>query len=319
MGAGARRGTAASTYADFSAAEWSALRAATPLTLDEQDLSDLQGVNEHVSLDEVAEVYLPLSRLLNLHVVATQGLATVSDTFLGRPAAKAPYVIAVAGSVAVGKSTTARILQALLARWPDHPRVDLVTTDGFLHPNAVLEERGLMARKGFPESYDQRRLVEFMAALKSGAEKVTAPVYSHIAYDIVPGEEQVVRRADVVIVEGLNVLQTGGTGGGRPPSVFVSDFFDFSIYVDALEQDVEQWYVERFLTLRATVFTDPDSYFHRFAALSDEEAVATARGIWREINGANLRENIAPTRERAHLILEKGCDHAVRGVRLRRR
>jgi type I pantothenate kinase len=319
VSAPARGGASSSTYADFDAVEWSALRAATPLTLDEADLAHLQGVNEHVSLDEVAEVYLPLSRLLNLHVVATQGLATVTDTFLGRPAARAPYVIAVAGSVAVGKSTTARILQALLARWPDHPRVDLITTDGFLHPNAVLEERGLMARKGFPESYDQRRLVDFMAAIKSGADAVAAPVYSHVAYDIVPGEEQVVRRADVVIVEGLNVLQTGATGAGRPPALFVSDFFDFSIYVDAVESDVEQWYVERFLTLRSTVFTDPGSYFHRFAALSDDEAVATARGIWQEINGVNLRDNIAPTRERAHLILEKGPDHAVRGVRLRRR
>jgi type I pantothenate kinase len=225
----------------------------------------------------------------------------------------------VAGSVAVGKSTTARILQALLARWPDHPRVDLITTDGFLHPNAVLAERGLMGRKGFPESYDQRRLVEFMAALKSGAEEVMAPVYSHVAYDIVPDQAQVVHRTDVVIVEGLNVLQTGTSASGRPPALFVSDFFDFSIYVDAAERDVERWYVERFLTLRQTVFTDPGSYFHRFAALSEQEAVSTAQGIWREINGVNLRENIQPTRERAHLILEKGADHAVDGVRLRRR
>jgi type I pantothenate kinase len=308
-----------SAYADFTASEWSALRAATPLTVDEADLVELRGINEHVSLAEVAEVYLPLSRLLNLHVVATQGLATVTDTFLGRPATRAPYVIAVAGSVAVGKSTTARVLQALLARWPDHPRVDLITTDGFLHPNAVLAERGLMGRKGFPESYDQRRLVEFMAALKSGAEEVVAPVYSHVAYDIVPDQVQVVHRADVVIVEGLNVLQTGTSPSGRPSALFVSDFFDFSIYVDAAERDVERWYVERFLTLRQTVFTDPGSYFHRFAVLSEHEAVETAQGIWREINGVNLRDNIQPTRERAHLILEKGPDHAVDGVRLRRR
>jgi type I pantothenate kinase len=315
----ARRREGPSTYAEFTAEEWSALRAATPLTLDERDLEELRGVNEQISLREVADVYLPLSRLLNLHVVGTQGLGTVTDTFLGRPRTRAPYVVAVAGSVAVGKSTTARILQALLARWPDHPRVDLVTTDGFLRPNAELEARGLMARKGFPESYDQRRLVRFMAELKAGAEEVVAPVYSHSAYDIVPGEEQRVCQPDVVIVEGLNVLQAGATAGGRPPSLFVSDFFDFSIYVDAEERSIERWYVERFLTLRKTVFSEPGSYFHRFAALAEEEAVELAERIWREINGVNLRDNIRPTRERAHLVLEKGPDHAVRGVRLRRR
>jgi type I pantothenate kinase len=218
----------------------------------------------------------------------------------------------------VGKSTASRLLQALLARWPGHPQVDLVTTDGFLLPQRVLEARGLAHRKGFPESYDVRRLIRFLADVKSGVPQVTAPVYSHLAYDIVPGEYQVVRQPDIVIVEGLNVLQTGSGRAGRPMPLFVSDFFDFSIYVDAQEDDIEQWYVERFLTLRETIFRDPSSYFHRYAALSPAEAVETARSIWRTINLVNLRENVWPTRERAHLILEKGRDHAVRRVRLRR-
>jgi type I pantothenate kinase len=307
----------ASPYLDFTRGSWAALRAATPLTLGEADLAELQGLNERVSLDEVETIYLALSRLLNLHVSATQTLHKATDTFLGSLHAPIPYVIGVAGSVAVGKSTFARILRALLARWPDHPRVDLVTTDGFLRPNRELEARGLMERKGFPESYDVRKLVQFMADVKAGSSAVHAPVYSHQAYDIVPGEFQVVDRPDIVIVEGLNVLQTGDGQPGRAARVFVSDFFDFSIYIDAAEADIEAWYVARFQTLRETVFQDPQSYFHRYATLTSDEATATARQIWRTINGVNLRDNIFPTRDRARLILEKGADHAVTGIRLR--
>jgi type I pantothenate kinase len=287
------------------------------LTLTEEDLVALRGVNEAVSLDEVAEVYLPVSRLLNQSVGATRELHRATATFLGESVA-APFVLGLAGSVAVGKSTIARILQRLLSRWPESPRVDLVTTDGFLLPNAVLESRNLLHRKGFPESYDRRALVRFVADVKAGVPEVRAPVYSHVAYDIVPGREQVVRSPDVLIIEGLNVLQTGPALPGHEGEAFVSDSFDFSIYVDADEDDVERWYVERFLRLRETVFREPTSYFRRYAELGHDEAVETARGIWRDINGRNLRENIAPTRGRARLILEKGPDHSVRRVLLRR-
>jgi type I pantothenate kinase len=310
---------AISRFVEFSRAEWAELRAATPLPLSEPQLRALVSINESMSLDEVADVYLPLSRLLNLYVAATRSLHAASATFLGTDTPRVPFVIGIAGSVAVGKSTASRLLQALLARWPTHPQVDLITTDGFLLPQRALATRGLAERKGFPESYDVRRLVRFMADVKSGLTEVIAPVYSHLTYDIVPGEFQVVRQPDIVIVEGLNVLQTGSGRSGRPmPPMFVSDFFDFSIYVDAHEADIEQWYVERFLKLRDTVFLNPSSYFHRYAALSPAEAVETARGLWRSINLVNLRDNVLPTRERANLVLEKGRDHAVRKVRLRK-
>lgn len=307
-----------SPYLAFSREEWASLRASTPLTLSEGDLNELKSFNDQISLAEVADVYLPLSRLINLYVTATQALHRVTDTFLGQPTAKVPYVIGLAGSVAVGKSTAARLLQALLAQWPEHPQVALVTTDGFLYPKAVLEERGLMKRKGFPESYDARRLIQFMADVKSGAPEAIAPVYSHLYYDIIPGEAQMVRQPDILILEGLNVLQSGAAASGRAPRVFVSDYFDFSIYVDAEESLVRQWYVERFLRLQETAFQNPASYFHHYSRLSVEEAVQTAQVIWDDINGPNLRENIAPTRERAHLILEKGPHHSVQRVRLRK-
>ncbi len=307
-----------SRFTEFSRAQWAVLRDSTPLPLTEPQLRGLVGLNEWMSLDEVADIYLPVSRLLNLYVGAVGNLHRATATFVGSEVPRVPYVIGVAGSVAVGKSTTSRVLQALLASWPSHPTVDLVTTDGFLRPQRELEARGLAQRKGFPESYDLRRLVQFMADVKSGVPEVAVPVYSHLAYDIVEGEQQVVSAPDIVIVEGLNVLQTGSGRAGQPMPSFVSDFFDFSIYVDALEADLEQWYVERFLTLRDTVFTDPSSYFHRYAGLSREDAAATARDIWTSINAVNLRENVLPTRERAHLILEKGRDHAVRRVWLRK-
>jgi type I pantothenate kinase len=307
-----------SAYLDFDRTSWARLRASTPLTLSEADLVELQGINERVSLAEVEAIYLPLSRLLNLQVAATQMLRKATDTFLGSLPAPAPYVIGIAGSVAVGKSTFARILRALLSRWPESPRVDLVTTDGFLRPNQELEAAGLLHRKGFPESYDVRRLVQFMVDVKAAAAAVHAPVYSHQAYDIVRGEFQVVDRPDIVLVEGLNVLQTGDGAAGRPARMFVSDFFDFSIYIDADECDIERWYIARFRTLRETVFRDPSAYFHRYSHLSDEDADRTAQQIWRTINGVNLRDNILATRERARLVLEKGGDHAVRRVRLRK-
>ncbi|MDF2683838.1 MAG: coaA [Brevibacillus sp.] len=310
----------ASPYVTFNREQWRALRASTPLTISDEELACLQGVNENVSMTEVADIYLPLSRLLNLHVGATQELYQATHTFLGNQDGKVPFIIGIAGSVAVGKSTTARILQMLLSRWPNHPKVDLVTTDGFLYPNRVLEERGIMKRKGFPESYDLRKFIRFLSDVKSGLAEVKAPVYSHLVYDIVPDEWQKVRQPDILIVEGLNVLQPprDTENEQRISEVIVSDFFDFTIYVHADEKDILQWYVERFKLLRQTAFSNPSSYFRRYASLSDEEATEVATSIWHEINGANLRHNILPTRVRAQLILDKGQDHMVQSVKLRK-
>jgi len=304
-----------SPYVEFDRRHWRALRMSTPLKLTEEELVGLRGLGEQIDLLEVEEVYLPLARLIHLQIAARQALFAATAEFLGEPPQNAdrpmPYVLGVAGSVAVGKSTTARVLQALLSRWDEHPRVDLVTTDGFLFPNAELARRNLMHRKGFPESYDRRALMRFVTSVKSGADKVCAPVYSHLIYDIVPGEKQVVSRPDILVLEGLNVLQTG-------PRLMVSDLFDFSVYVDARVEDIEKWYVERFLAMRAGAFADPASHFHHYSSLTDDQAVAAAREIWRTINRPNLVENILPTRPRATAVLRKDADHSVNRLRLRK-
>ena len=307
-----------SPYAVFDRASWRALAAGSRHPLDEAELRELATLGDRIDLDEVATVYLPLAELLELHVGASRRLWAAQTEFLGHSTAKVPFVIAVAGSVAVGKSTTARLLQRLLASAPGSPRVDLVTTDGFLLPNAVLEARGLLGRKGFPESYDRRALVRFLADVKSGRQEASAPVYDHQSYDIVPGARQTVDRPDILVLEGLNVLQAGGRADGTAPQVFLSDFFDFSVYVDAGETDIQRWYVERFLALRRTAFRDTTAYFHRFADLTDDQARETALGIWAAVNGPNLRDNIAPTRSRARLVLQKAADHSVRRVLLRK-
>jgi type I pantothenate kinase len=304
------------TYREFARDEWASLRAHTPLTLSLDELSALRGINDSVSLEEIADIYLPLTRLLNLHVRAARNLNSVADTFLGKPVGSRTYVVAIAGSVAVGKSTFARVLRALMAQWPDHPRVDLVTTDGFLHPNRQLEEEKLMRRKGFPESYNTREMVQFLADVKAGHAEVRAPVYSFQTYDIVPNEWQTVRRPDVLIFEGLNVLQPG-LAGGRPASVILSDFFDFSIYLDAEIEDLESWYLARFQFLQRTAFQKPASYFHHYKDLSPDETREVGRRLWAEINAVNLRENILPTRERADVILRKRADHSIGQVSLR--
>ncbi|MFT3670784.1 type I pantothenate kinase [Aestuariivirga sp.] len=307
-----------SPFRRFAKQEWADLRADTPMTLTSADLEEVRSLNDRIDLAEVEAVYLPMSRLLNLYVQASQKLFHASNQFLHITDLKVPYVIGIAGSVASGKSTTARILRRLLSRWPSHPKVDLVTTDGFLLPNAVLEREGLMQRKGFPESYDLPRILRFMSDIKSGERDVEAPLYSHLTYDVLKDETQVVDQPDILIVEGINVLQTGRPprdGRGIPNT---SDFFDFSIFIDADEHDLRTWYIERFFSLRNGAFKDPKSYFHRYASLSDKEAEATATRIWNSINLVNLKENILPTRPRADLVLRKGSDHRVRSVFLRR-
>jgi len=307
-----------SPYVTYLRQEWARLRDDTPMPLSEAELDSLSSLTERVSAEEVIDIYLPLSRLLNLYVEAAQTLHGSTARFLRKSDGKMPFIIGLAGSVAVGKSTTARVLKALLSRWPSHPRVELVPTDGFLFPNAVLEAKGLMQRKGFPESYDLTRLLNFLADVKSGKERVEAPVYSHLVYDVLPDQLLVIERPDIVIVEGLNVFQPAKLPKDGEAIPFVSDFFDFSVYIDAADDLIENWYVERFLRLRQTAFRDPASYFHRYAVLQEEEAVATGLALWRSINLVNLRENILPTRQRADLILRKGADHAVETVALRK-
>ncbi|MHA6782835.1 type I pantothenate kinase [Pseudonocardia saturnea] len=308
---------ASSPFVDFDRATWAKLGESTPLPLTAEELEKVRSLGDEVDLDEVREVYLPLSRLLTLHVQEGGRLYRAYRTFLGAQNARTPFVIGVAGSVSVGKSTTARLLKLLLARWPQHPRVELVTTDGFLHPNDELARRDLMARKGFPESYDRRALLRFVTEVKAGRAEVTAPAYSHLVYDIVPGQRLTVRRPDILLLEGLNVLQPASSLPGRA-ALAVSDFIDFSVYVDAATEDIRRWYVDRFLRLRETAFRDPESYFRRYAELTEDQAVARAQTIWAEINGPNLERNILPTRGRASLVLRKGADHSVTGVRLRK-
>lgn len=314
----AKRPPVLAPYHHFTKAQWSALRDGQPMTLDIADIERLRTLSDPISLQEAEEVYLPLTRLLSYYVEAIQGLHNVSTRFLDTPDQKVPFIIGVAGSVAVGKSTTARILQALLQRWPSSPKVDLVTTDGFLYPNAVLAERGIMERKGFPESYDRPRFVQFLSDIKSGQGNVVAPVYSHLVYDVVPGSEVVIDRPDILIVEGLNILQPGDLPRDGKPILFASDFIDFSVYIDADNDDLEAWFMERFFRLRDTAFKDPTSFFRRFAEMSEAEAGEFGRMVWRTINLPNLVENVLPTRGRADLILKKGKSHLIETVQLRR-
>lgn len=308
-----------SPYRFFTREEWASLRADTKLTLSESEIENLRSLNDRLSVEEVETIYLPLSRLLSRYVAATQQLFAATQGFLqAGHERKSPYIIGIAGSVAAGKSTTARVLQALLARWPNTPKVDLVTTDGFLMPNARLQALGLMERKGFPESYDTARLLRFLSDIKSGTHNVAAPLYSHLVYDVLEDEQVVVDQPDILILEGLNVLQPGRLPRDGEAIPFVSDYFDFSIYVDADEDDLERWYIERFVSLRETAFRDPDSYFRKYAEIPEDEAITIARRLWQRINLPNLRDNIRPTRQRAGLILRKGADHRMAKVALRR-
>lgn len=307
-----------SPFTELDRDTWSRLASEISVPLTEDELMQLRGLGERIDLEEVSQVYLPISRLLNLYVNAAAGVNDMTNDFLGTSERKVPFIIGVAGSVAVGKSTTARVLQDLLRRWPSTPNVQLITTDGFLYPNAELERRGLMGRKGFPESYNRRALLRFVADVKSGAPVVTAPKYSHLYYDILPEESIAVTAPDVLIVEGLNVLAPAKLSENSSSALSLADFFDFSIYVDAKTDDIERWYVERFLKLQQSAFTNPDSYFRRYADLSEDAAIELATSIWKSINEPNLRQNVLPTRGRAKLILSKSHDHKVRRVLLRK-
>src|SRR6478736_2049912 len=308
-----------SPYVELDRSAWAALGAATEQPLTRDEVEAVRGLGDELDLHEVEQVYLPLSGLLSLYVESAGSLHRAQEAFLDQAQPpRTPFVIGVAGSVAVGKSTTARVLQQMLAHWPAHPQVSLVTTDGFLLPNAELERRGILHRKGFPESYDRKALLRFVIDIKSGKDEVEAPVYSHLTYDVVPEEKVVVKRPDIVIIEGLNVLQPARVPEDGRAGLTLSDFFDFSVYVDAGTGHIRNWYVERFLRLRETAFRDPDSYFSKYGALSPDEAVAEAQRIWDTINGPNLSQNILPTRSRATLVLRKDRDHSVRYVRLRK-
>jgi type I pantothenate kinase len=311
--------TTTSPYLVFKREKWAELRKSEPMTLTENEVQKLKGILEELSMDEVRDIYLPLSRLLNDYVNSTISRQAVMMKFLNEKLQKIPFIIGVAGSVSVGKSTVSRVLQALLSRWKENYRVALVTTDGFLYPNAILEEKGIMARKGFPESYDIRKLVKFVSDIKSGKTAVAAPVYSHLQYDIIPDEKITLSpQPDIVILEGLNVLQSRADYPDGKPAVFVSDFLDFSIYVDAEERELEKWFLTRFMRLRETAFNDPDSFFYQVTKLSEQECISMAMNVWKETNGLNLHKNILPTRERANLVLHKGKNHAVDFVKLRK-